>query len=82
MLCSLDLMKTTLIAALLCVAALVLPCAQAQQTEAARKEVSELKAKAEKGDAEAQNSLGTLYAAGKDWKPDLMDERDDASLLH
>lgn len=52
-------------AALLCAASLVLPDAHAQQTAALRKQFQEYKANAEKGDVEAQNSLGVCYANGR-----------------
>ena len=58
-------MRTTLIAALLCAASLVLPCAHAQQTVALRKLFLEYKARAEKGDAEAQKDLSGLYFNGE-----------------
>ncbi len=58
-------MKTTLRIALICLASLVLPCAHAQQSEALRKEFLEYKAKAEKGDANAQSNLGGCYYHGR-----------------
>lgn len=66
MLCSLDLMKTTLIAALLCVAGLVLSCAPAplSESEATKEQFLETKAKAEKGDPQAQTHLGVSYFNG------------------
>ena len=64
-------MKTALIAALLCLATLVLPCAHAQQSEALRKQFLEDKAKAEKGDAEAQYNLGHCYYNGEGVEKDF-----------
>lgn len=54
-------MRTALIAVLIGAAPLVLFSAHAQQTEALRKQLLEYRAKAEKGDADAQNKLGDYY---------------------
>ena len=57
-------MKTTLIS-LLCIPSMLLPCVHAQQGDAARWQFTEeLKAKAEKGDPEAQSNLGACYGHG------------------
>lgn len=63
---SLDLMKPTLIAALLCVAGLVMSCAPAplSESEATKKRFLETKAKAEQGDPQAQTLLGSSYFHG------------------
>jgi TPR repeat protein len=58
-------MRTVLIAALLCAASMLLSCAHAQQDDAARWQFTEeLKARAEKGDPEAQSNLGACYGNG------------------
>ena len=57
-------MKTTLTAALLCVAILVLHSADSPQVEALRKQFPENKAKAEQGDAAAQYNLGRCFYGG------------------
>ena len=55
-------MRTILIAALLCTASMLLPCAHAQQSDADRQALAELRAKArEKGDANAQSNLAIAY---------------------
>ena len=58
-------MRTILIAALLCTASMFLPCAHAQQSDADRQALAELRAKAGKGDAESQSKLGTSYRKGE-----------------
>ena len=58
-------MRTILITALLCTASLLLPCAHAQQSEADRQAMAQLRAEAEKGEAEAQFLLGEAYYVGK-----------------
>ena len=58
-------MRTTLIPALLCAASLLLPCAQAQQSDSLRRQFLEHKAKAERGDAPAQFYVGHCYAQGR-----------------
>ncbi|MCX6908363.1 MAG: tetratricopeptide repeat protein [Verrucomicrobia bacterium] len=45
----------------------------AQQSDAAHKLLSDLRAKAEKGDAEAQYTLGACYAKGKDVPKDAVE---------
>ena len=65
------LVRTTLIAALLCTADMPLPRAQAQQREILHTTIPELRAKAEHGDADAQYNLGALYRAGEDVPQDL-----------
>ena len=45
-------MRTAVIAALLCAASLVTPCAHAQQSEADRQALAQLRAQAAKGNAE------------------------------
>ena len=58
-------MTTAPMAALFCAASLVLPYVHAQQGDAARWQFTEeLKAKAEKGDPEAQSNLGACYGHG------------------
>jgi len=57
-------MKTTLIAALLGAASLILPCAHAQQSDADTKQFMLLLSKAEKGDAQAQSKLAEAYFFG------------------
>ena len=52
------------LAALLCFVEVILPDATAQQTEELRREFQSTKAKAEKGDADAQFTLGVMYAKG------------------
>ena len=54
-------MRTTLSATLICVASLVMPCAHAQQTDAARKHFLEYKAEAGRGNTKAQCDLGICY---------------------
>jgi len=58
-------MRTTLIAALLCTACMLLPCAHAQQSEADRQPLADFRAKAEKGDAQSQFELGLSFYWGK-----------------
>ena len=50
---------------------MALPAAQAQQTDALRKEFLEYKAKAEKGDAKAQSNLGVCYMKGEGVEKDF-----------
>ena len=58
-------MTTAPMAALFCAASLVLPNVHAQQGDVARWQFTEdLKAKAEKGDPEAQSNLGACYGHG------------------
>jgi TPR repeat protein len=58
-------MRTTLIAALVCIANLLLPRSHAQYAEAAEKQLAFLRAQAEKGDAQAQSQLADAYFAGR-----------------
>ena len=58
-------MRTTLIAALLCAAIMLMPRVQAQQTDSDTKQLILLRAEAEKGDAQAQNELGEALCMGK-----------------
>jgi len=57
--------RTSLIAALLCAVSLLLPNARAQQGEADRQALAQLRAKAETGDAHAQCELGTVFSLGR-----------------
>jgi TPR repeat protein len=57
-------MRTSLIAALLCAAGLVFACGCAPPSDKEQKLFLEYKAKAEKGDVKAQNSLGLCYNTG------------------
>ena len=57
-------MRTTLITALLCAAALFLSYAQAQQSEADRQALAQLRAQAARGDAQAQSELGKAFWLG------------------
>jgi TPR repeat protein len=57
-------LKITLIAALLCTASMVLPCAHAQPSDTDRQALAHLRAKAETGDAGAQINLGVCYYDG------------------
>jgi TPR repeat protein len=57
--------KTTLIAALLCAVSLLLSCAHAQQSEADRLALAQLRAKAEQGDLQSQFELGLAFYWGK-----------------
>jgi TPR repeat protein len=58
-------MRTTLIPVLLCAAGMLLPCVHAQQSAADRQALAELRAKAEKGDAQSQFDLGAAFSLGK-----------------
>jgi uncharacterized protein len=58
-------MRATLITALLCAASLSLLCARAQPSEADRQGLAQLRADAEKGDAEPQCELGRRYYGGQ-----------------
>ena len=58
-------MRTILITALLCTASLLLPAAHAQQGEADRQAIAQLRAEAQGGEAEAQFLLGEAYYVGK-----------------
>jgi TPR repeat protein len=58
-------MRATLITALLCTAGMLLPCAHAQQSEADRQALAQLRTMAEKGDAESQCELGRRYYGGQ-----------------
>ena len=58
-------MRITLLDELLRIASPVLPSVPAQQSDALRRLFLEYKAKAEKGDAEAQHNLGVSYANGE-----------------
>ena len=48
-----------------CIASMPLPCAHAQQSEADRQALAQLRARAERGDAESQFELGTVFSLGK-----------------
>jgi TPR repeat protein len=63
-------MRTSLIAALLCAAGLVFACGCAPPSDKEQKQFLEYKAKAEKGDLKAQNSLGLCYDTGYGVKQD------------
>jgi TPR repeat protein len=63
-------MRTSLIAALLCAAGLVFACGCAPPSDKEQKQFLEYKAKAEKGDLKAQNSLGLCYDIGYGVKQD------------
>ena len=56
--------KTTLIA-LLCAGSMLLPCAHAQQGDAVTQQLTILRTKAEKGDAQSQFELGESFLLGK-----------------
>ena len=58
-------MRTILLITLLGTASLILPCIHAQRSERDRKTFADTKAKAEKGDAEAQFNLGVCYHDGQ-----------------
>ena len=58
-------LRFPVIATLLWAAGMIVLCAHAEPAAALRKQFQEHKAKAEKGDAEAQNSLGVCYANGR-----------------
>ena len=66
-------MRTSLIAALLCVVGLVFACGCAPPSDKEQKQFLEYKAKAEKGDVKAQNSLGLCYNTGYGVKQDNME---------
>ena len=57
-------MRTTLITALLCTAALFLSYAQGQPSEANRQALAQLRAQAAKGDVQAQSELGKAFWLG------------------
>jgi TPR repeat protein len=57
-------MSATLIVALLCAASMVLSCDHAQQGDADTKRFTILRAKAEKGEAQAQSKLADAYFHG------------------
>jgi TPR repeat protein len=57
-------MRTALLTTLLCVGSLILPFAHAQQTDVARKQFLDYRAKAEQGDAAAQYNVGICYKRG------------------
>ncbi len=63
-------MRTSLIAALLCAAGLVFACGCAPPSDREQKQFLEYKAKAERGDVKAQNSLGLCYDTGYGVKQD------------
>jgi uncharacterized protein len=58
-------MKTILIMELLCCVGMLLPCAIAQPSDADRRELAQLRAKAEAGDAQSQFELGAAFSIGK-----------------
>jgi hypothetical protein len=58
-------MRTTLIAALLCTTSMLLPCAWAQQHEADRQALGQLRAEAEKGEAHSQFQIGLAFYLGR-----------------
>jgi hypothetical protein len=58
-------LKTTLIAALLSTASLLLPCAHAQPDDANRRTLAQLRAAAQKDDAQSQFELGVAFSLGK-----------------
>ena len=58
-------MRAPLLTALLCITGFLLQCAQAQQSGADTNQLTLLRAKAEKGDAQAQFELGLASSLGK-----------------
>src|ERR1043166_7235845 len=66
-------MRTTLVAALLCAAGVVVPCIRAQHREPSREEFLAQKAKAATGDAEAQFIVGDSYDHGHGVEKDFVE---------